>query len=148
MSLHIKRLEKGDEKIAAQTVRELKAERVNYSYLHGFLKSKTNVLFVALDGDTPVGFLLAYELERIDSPKPMMLLYEVEVAEAYRRQGIASTMIQGLKEICRERGILKMWVLTNEANRAAMRTYESTGGKQVDDDDLVMFLYIPEDFSS
>lgn len=144
--IQVWRLGIGDERLAAQTVRTLKAERVNYSYLHGFLKKQTNVLLVALEGETPVGFILAYELNRVDSPNSMMLLYEIEVAENYRRKGAATAMISALKGICREHSIVKMWVLTNESNHAAIQTYKSSGGELVEQDDLVMFLYPPESF--
>ena len=144
--MHIKRLGIGDESLAARTVRALKNKRDSYNYLRDFLRKESNILFVALDGETPVGFLLAYELDRIDNPNPMMLLYEVGVAETCRRRGIATAMINDLKAICRERRILKMWVLTNESNLAAMQTYKSTGGDLVDEDDLMMFIYLPENF--
>ena len=144
--MQIWRLGVGDERLAAKTVRALKAERVNYNYLRGFLKKETNILIVALDDVTPVGFLLAYELDRVDSPGAMLLLYEISVDESHRRQGVAKAMITAVKNICHERSIVKMWVLTNESNRAAMRTYESTGGELVAEDDLVMFLYRPESF--
>jgi ribosomal protein S18 acetylase RimI-like enzyme len=142
--MQIWRLGIGDERLAAKAVRSLKAERVNYNYLRGFLKKETNILLVALDGVTPVGFLLAYELDRIDNPNSMMLLYEIMVDENHRRQGVAKAMITALKNICRERSIVKMWVLTNEANHAAMRTYESTGGEKMEEDDLVMFQYLSD----
>ena len=144
--MQIWRLGVGDERLAARTVRTLKAERVNYNYLDAFLKNETNVLLVALEGETPVGFALAYALNRMDSPASMMLLYEIEVAESHRKQGAATALIGALKDICRERSMVKMWVLTNESNRAAMRTYESTGGELVEEDDLVMFSYPPEIF--
>ena len=146
MMMQIWRLGIGDERLAARTVRALKAERVNYGYLRGFLQKKSNVLIVALDDVNPVGFTLAYELERIDSPNSMMLLYEIEVAESHRRKGVATAMIGTLKAICREREIVKMWVLTNESNRPALQTYATTGGELVEDDDLVMFVYPPESF--
>ena len=144
--IQVWRLGVGDERLAAQMVRALKAERVNYNYLRGFLKKENNVLLVALEGTTPVGFTLAYELDRVDSQDVMLLLYEISVDENHRRQGAATAMITALKNICRERSIVKMWVLTNESNRAAMRTYESTGGELVEQDDLAMFFYPPENF--
>ena len=102
---------------------------------------------MATDRGEPIGFVLAYELERLDRPQPMMLFYEVNVLESKRRQGVAKAMINHLKTICQERNILKMWVLTNKANQAAMRTYESTGGQLVKEDDMVMFVYYPENFA-
>ena len=152
--MEIKRLQPGDETLADKAIRILKTDgrpstiyEPNYSYVVDFLKNSSNYFIVATESGEPIGFVLAYELERLDRPQPMMLLYEVNVLESKRRQGVAKAMINLLKTICQERNILKMWVLTNEANKAAMRTYESTGGQLVKEDDLVMFVYYPEKFA-
>jgi aminoglycoside 3-N-acetyltransferase I len=69
-------------------------------YLVEFLSRPDNVLIVANDGGVPVGFLLAYPLDRADRDQQMMFLYEVGVAEPYRRRGIGTQMITELKAIC------------------------------------------------
>lgn len=152
--MEIKRLQPGDETLAGKAIRILKTDgrsSANYepdtSYVIDFLNNPSNYFIVAAESGEPIGFVLAYELERLDRPQPMMLFYEVSVLESKRRQGVAKAMINHLKTICQERNILKMWVLTNEANKAAMRTYESTGGQLVKEDDMVMFVYYPEKFA-
>ena len=45
---------------------------------------------VAIENDEPVGFALAYQLQRIDRPHPMMFLYEIEVVGSHQRQGVAT----------------------------------------------------------
>ena len=106
-----------------------------------------NHFIVATEREEPVGFALAYELNRLDRPQPMMLLYEISVAENRRRQGVAKAMINFLKTMCREKSVMKMWTLTNESNQAAVRTYQSTGGKFVPEDDMAMCVYVPESFA-
>lgn len=152
--MEIKRLQPRDELLAHKAIRILKTDgrpsathEADYSYVVDFLKNSSNYFIVATESGEPIGFVLAYELERLDGPQPMMLFYEVNVLESKRRQGAAKAMINLLKTICQERNILKMWVLTNEANQAAMRTYESIGGQLVKEDDMVMFVYHPENFA-
>ena len=70
----------------------------------------------------------------------MMLLYDIEVLESYRRQGVGAAMVNLLKGLCREHNVYKMWVLTTKSNKAARSLYTSTGGTPATDDD-VTFVY-------
>ena len=151
--MEIKRLQPGDETLAYKAIQVLKTDNHSStvfesgnSYVVDFLKKPGNHFIVAADKGNPVGFVLAYELDRLDNPQAMMLLYEVNVLESKRRQGLARGMITLLKTICRERNILKMWVLADGANKAAIRAYESTGGQRVKENETVMFVYSPEAF--
>ncbi len=151
--MKIKRLQPDDKTLAEKAIRILKTDGNppatnihSYAYVGNFLNNHKNYFIVATENGNPIGFVLAYEIDRLDRPEPMILFYEVSVLENARRQGVAKAMIGLLKTICRERNIMKMWVLTNEANRAAMRTFVSTGGRRGEEDDMIMFSYLPEDF--
>ncbi len=145
--MQIKRLKSGDEEIAYRTISDLKLKGnktpEDTNYIHRLLSSDTNYLIVALDENKPAGFLIAYELPRIDCNKSMMLFYEIEVAKYYQRQGVGKQLINKLKEFCREKDILKMWVLANESNVAAMNFYKSTGGVQSKIPEI-LFEYFPD----
>ena len=102
----IKRLQPSDESLARKAIQILKTDgypsdvyESDYSYIVDFLKNPSNYFFVATDRGEPIGFVLAYELERLDRPQPMILLYEVNVLESKRRQGVAKAMINHLKTI-------------------------------------------------
>ena len=69
-----------------------------------------------------------------------MFLYEIEVAEGYRQQGIGKALIEKLIKICLEKGMVGMFVGTSKDNSSARRLYESTGGKA--DEDSVWFNYL------
>ena len=60
----------------------------------------------------------------------MMFFYEIEVLEEYRNQSVGKALIEELKKMCERKNILKMFVLTNESNLAAMKLYESAGGER------------------
>jgi ribosomal protein S18 acetylase RimI-like enzyme len=97
-----------------------------------------HLLIATVDGE-PAGFVSAIELLHPDKERPEMFIYELGVDEAFRRQGAASALLQRLLEICRERGCREMFVLTDEENDAAMRTYRKAGGGR--EPDPVMFLW-------
>ena len=84
-------------------------------------------MIVAFDDGVPVGYLLAYLLDRVDRDQHMMFFYEIGVAESQRRQGVGKRPIGELKSICREADVMKMWVPTGRSNVAATRLYTSTG---------------------
>ena len=112
-----------------------------------FLSCRANVLILAIDDGVPVGYVVAYLLDRIDRYRRMMFFYEVGVAEAHRRRGIGKRMIAELKETCRTEDVMKMWVPTSRSNIAATRLYASTGGMPLSPDDEVTYTYPRESFA-
>ena len=51
----------------------------------------------------------------------MLLVYEVDVHEAYRHRGVATSLLAELARIARERGIAEGFVLTDLDNDAGER---------------------------
>ena len=147
----IKRLGPEDYALARETIQQLKAvENSSVSdadHLRRFLARPENVLIVASRGVTPVGFALAYILDRLDRDEKMVVFYEIAVADADRRQGIGRAMVEALKGVCRTARAMKMWVLTDRSNTPAMRLYESTGGLANPRHDDVCFLYTSDRFA-
>jgi GNAT superfamily N-acetyltransferase len=132
----IRRLQPDDAALAAQALGELKpaGERgprpVCEVRCRSFLREERNTLVVALSDEKPVGYAIAYLLDRADREAPMLLLYEIEVTESRRGQGIGRAMVEWVKEVAQEHGAFKMWVLTDRANRAARGLYRSCGGAE------------------
>lgn len=147
----VKRLYAEDAEFAKTIIQKLKVEtpaelRVNLStdYLREFLSCERNYVLAALIDEQPVGFILAYRLMRVDRDQDMMLFYEIVVDEKCRNQGVGTLLINELKRICRDEKILKMWVLTNRSNPAAMALYRQTGGIEDTNGDGVTFTYFPD----
>ena len=126
----IRRLRVGDDSVARQAVEVFKASRPSTRHLANFLANKDNYVYIAEVDEKPVGFLLAYKLERCDGEQPMMLLYEIEVLSDYRRRGIAKCLISEVKRVCQREQFMKAFVITSETNAPAMGLYESTGGRR------------------
>jgi ribosomal protein S18 acetylase RimI-like enzyme len=135
--IKIKRLGQKDKALAHEIVAQFWPEgQLNDE----FFKNQTNYLLAAYVDNVFAGFLYAYELDRLEMEKPMMFFYSIDVLPKYQRQGVGKRLIGALKKICRERNVSKMYVLTDEANVAAMRLYPSTGGRRVLPDN-VLFVY-------
>ena len=94
-----------------------------------FLADDRHHLLIGYVGGQPAGFVTAVELLHPDKPQPEMFLYELGVEEPFRRQGVATALMQRLVDLCRERGCGEMFVLTDDDNAAGNDTYAKAGGK-------------------
>jgi ribosomal protein S18 acetylase RimI-like enzyme len=56
-----------------------------------------------------------------------MFLYELDVDEGSRGQGIGTGLVRALADLARELGCYGMWVLTDDDNTAALATYTAAG---------------------
>lgn len=149
--MQVRRLRAGDAGLALEAIRSLKTRGASAApsarYLAKFLSRSENVLIVATEGATPVGFLVAYTLDRVDRNQQMVCLYEIGVSESHRQRGIGRAMVDVLKSLCKRQDALKMWVSTNRANLEAVRLYEGTGGVADVSGDEVTYTYRPESFT-
>jgi ribosomal protein S18 acetylase RimI-like enzyme len=120
----VRRLGPGDEDV----VRRL-AEREPQV---GLLADEATIFLAAFRGDEPIGFVFGYELPRRHGVASMLFIYELEVNEAHRRQGLATRLMTELEQIARARGIGEGFVFTEPDNDAANTFYASLGGQRSD----------------
>jgi ribosomal protein S18 acetylase RimI-like enzyme len=120
----IKRLGPADEEV----VRKL-AEGEPQTAL---LADDATIFLAAFEGAEPVGFVFGYELQRRHGDPSILFVYELDVDEAHRRQGIATRLMVELAEIARSRGIRTGFVLTEPDNDAANALYRSLEGERVE----------------
>jgi aminoglycoside 3-N-acetyltransferase I len=95
---------------------------------NALLNDPNTIMLVAFADDAAVGFALAHDLPRRHGHARALFVYEVDVAESHRRQGVARALLERLGEIARERGIGEGFVLTEPDNDAANRLYAAAGG--------------------
>lgn len=108
-------------------------------YLAEMLARNDFHVIVALENQQLIGGLTAYEMKMFKRETTEMFLYEIEVAESHRQKGVGKALIEFLKRICVEKGIVEMFVGTERANFPARKLYETTGGKA--DENSVWFNY-------
>jgi aminoglycoside 3-N-acetyltransferase I len=138
--MNAKQLGTNDVALLVSTVRRFKGREISAKHAHSFLTDPRHFVIVAEVAGEPVGFLLAYRLERMDRPSAKMFIYEMEVAGPHRRKGIGTSLIAAIREIVRRDGLMNAFVLTNHSNEAAVAFYKSTGARIEHGDDL-MFVY-------
>src|SRR5258708_7368102 len=103
-------------------------EQVSISRCKTILSDPRILILVAIREQMPVGIIIGYVLPRLHGD--VMFLYEIDVHTDFRRNGIATKMIEHLKGRCLERKISEIFVFTNAANKGAMGLYERTGGNR------------------
>src|SRR5687768_2041200 len=78
--------------------------RPSQAYLERLLGSDDFIALAALVDGSVVGGLAAYELRKFERERSEMYIYDLAVAEPYRRAGIATALIEELKRIATARG--------------------------------------------
>ncbi len=100
---------------------------VNDSALREFLEDPRCYLLLAVEGQRVLGSLNGYFLARPYRSEPQFLLYEIDVREDCRLQGIGRALVERFHAEARAAGAYEVWVLTDESNRAAMGLYARAG---------------------
>jgi aminoglycoside 3-N-acetyltransferase I len=98
-------------------------------YLINLLSKKSFYCIAAFDGVKVIGGLTAYEFPMVKAETAEVYLYEIVVDKAYRKQTLATKIIEFTKQLCISRGVSYMLVGTEPDNIAAQKLYLKTGGQ-------------------
>ncbi|MEJ2557120.1 MAG: AAC(3)-I family aminoglycoside N-acetyltransferase [Anaerolineae bacterium] len=99
-------------------------------YLQALLGKPHFIALVALDGDTVVGGLVAYELQKFEQERKELYIYDLAVSAEHRRKGIATNLIRELQRVAKERGAYVIFVQADLEDTPAIRLYESLGVRE------------------
>jgi aminoglycoside 3-N-acetyltransferase I len=69
-------------------------------------------------------------LEKFEQARSEIYIYDLAVALPYRRQGIATALIEALKEIARQRGTYVIFVQADPPDDAAVALYTKLGTRE------------------
>nr|WP_294809880.1 GNAT family N-acetyltransferase [uncultured Sphingomonas sp.] len=96
------------------------------------------ILLVAEDGGELAGGLLAYALPHVDPARDELYLYDLAVAEAHRRRGVASALIEALGGLATKLGASAIFVQADDDDAAAQALYARFGeGRRVHHFDIL-----------
>ncbi len=102
----------------------------NQAYLRDFLAKTHHFVLVAKKESEILGGLVAYELEKFEQARNEIYIYDLAVAEEYRRKGIAKALIEKLKSLGRSRGAWVIYVQADLEDDPAIKLYQSLGTKE------------------
>jgi aminoglycoside 3-N-acetyltransferase I len=107
-------------------------KRPHMDYLRKLLASDYFIALVALKKNEIVGGIAAYELRKFEQERSEIYIYDLAVASAHRREGIATAMIKELKKIAAARGAYVIFVQSDIGieDQPAIKMYTKLGTRE------------------
>jgi aminoglycoside 3-N-acetyltransferase I len=101
-------------------------------YLERLLGGDTFIALAALKQGEVVGGIAAYELKKFEQERSEIYVYDLAVASGHRREGIATALIHGLRELAVTRGASALFVQadTGIEDEPAIALYSRMGKRE------------------
>jgi aminoglycoside 3-N-acetyltransferase I len=104
--------------------------RPREAYLERLLGNDYFIALVALKEGEVVGGIAAYELHKFEQERSEIYIYDLAVAAAHRREGIATALIQELRKIALARGAYVIFVQADPVDAPAIALYTKLGTRE------------------
>lgn len=104
--------------------------RPSATYLERLLGSDYFIALAALKSGEVVGGIAAYELHKFEQERSEIYIYDLAVAAAHRRGGIATALILELKKIAASRGAYVIFVQADHGDAPAIALYTKLGKRE------------------
>lgn len=105
--------------------------------LRAFLEAG-GILLLAKDGDSIAGVIVAHILPD-PSGKNMFFVFSLDTHPNYRRQGVATMLMNKCRDIAKKKGLAEVWIIANSDNEPANKFYQSLNPDEVEPS--VMYAY-------
>jgi aminoglycoside 3-N-acetyltransferase I len=100
------------------------------AYLERLLGSDYFIALAALKSGRVVGGIAAYELRKFEQERSEIYIYDLAVAAAHRREGIATALILELRKIAAARGAYVIFVQADPGDEPAIALYTKLGARE------------------
>jgi aminoglycoside 3-N-acetyltransferase I len=100
------------------------------AYLEGLLAKDHVIVVVAIAAEEVLGGLVAYELDKFESARRELYIYDLAVSERHRRQGVATALIEHLLALAAQRGAWVVYVQADYGDHPAIAVYEKLGVRE------------------
>jgi aminoglycoside 3-N-acetyltransferase I len=104
--------------------------RPSPDYLHSLLDSDYFIALAAVKDGEVVGGLAAYELKKFEQERSEIYIYDLAVLAGHRREGIATALIQALRNIAAARGAYVIFVQADHGDGPAIALYTKLGVRE------------------
>ena len=104
--------------------------RPDDDYVEARLADETFIALCAIEEDTIVGGLAAYELKKFERARSEIYIYDLAVLAAHRRRGIATALIESVCEIASARGAWTVFVQADVDDEPAVALYSGLGERE------------------
>ena len=100
-------------------------------YVENLLAQPTFIALAARCGDKVVGGLAAYELVKFEQQRSEIYIYDLAVSGPFRRQGVATGLIENLRRIASVRNAHVIFVQADHGDEPAIALYSKLGRCEV-----------------
>jgi aminoglycoside 3-N-acetyltransferase I len=100
------------------------------NHLRRILADDKFIALVADVGGQMVGALAGYELVKFEAERSEIYIYDLAVREEHRRRGVATTLIEALKPIAREKSAWMIYVQADPPDEPAVALYDKLGVRE------------------
>ncbi len=104
--------------------------RPGAAYLARLLGSDYFIALAALKSAEVVGGIAAYELRKFEQERSEVYIYDLAVAAAHRRQGIATALVLELRKVAASRGSYVIFVQADLGDEPAIALYMKLGRRE------------------
>jgi aminoglycoside 3-N-acetyltransferase I len=106
------------------------AQPPSEAYLRDLLAKPHVIVLTASAGAELAGGLVAYELDKFEQARREIYIYDLAVAEAWRRRGVATALIASLQDLAARRGAWVIYVQADYGDDPAIALYEKLGERE------------------
>jgi len=106
------------------------SQKTSSAYLEGLLQKSHIIFIAALYKDKVVGGLAAYVLEKFEQERSEVYIYDLAVHLEHRRKGIATALIDKLRELISNSNAWVIFVQADKTDEPAILLYESLGHRE------------------
>lgn len=103
------------------------ANRPSRTYLQSLLRNNQFIALAAMDNGDVIGGLAAYELQKFEQERSEIYIYDLAVAARHRRKGIATALIEKLKQLAASHGAWVIFVQADRVDAPAIALYTKLG---------------------
>ena len=104
--------------------------RPDDAWLARLLGGQSFIALAALADGAVVGGIAAHVLDKFGQARREIYLYDLAVAEPYRRRGIATALIEELKRVAKARGAYVIFVQADLGDDPAIALYSGLGRRE------------------
>lgn len=100
------------------------------AYISNLLSMDHVIVLVCIQDNHIIGGLVAYELQKFERQRREIYIYDLAVDEKHRRRGVATSLIEQLRRISRDRGAWVIYVQADYEDDPAVTLYTKMGSRE------------------
>jgi ribosomal protein S18 acetylase RimI-like enzyme len=102
-------------------------EFVRANLIPGLKAQPGSLVFLAFDGELPVGLAICFWGFSSFNAKPLINIHDLAVAPTHRGRGIGQSLLEAIEAAARSRGACRITLEVRDDNVVAQRLYERMG---------------------